>query len=89
MEPKLSAFDLRTELNHQAHSFTAQVDNSKVRLKFQIDNSVPQFVKGDQGKYLQILANIVGNAIKFTPTGFIDVDLSRPAVKTSWNLLRA
>ena len=76
LEPKLSAFDLRTELNHQAHSFTAQVDISKVRLKFHIDDSVPQFVKGDQGKYLQILANIVGNAIKFTPTGFIDVDLS-------------
>lgn len=38
---------------------------------FEISKDVPEFVTGDSLKLKQILTNIIGNAIKFTETGYI------------------
>lgn len=38
---------------------------------FEISKEVPEFVTGDSLKLKQILTNIIGNAIKFTETGYI------------------
>ncbi len=40
-----------------------------------IDSSVPDDLKGDPSHLRQILVNIVGNAIKFTPEGRVDVSV--------------
>lgn len=51
-----------------------------VSFSFRIDSAVPEHVCSDEAKILQVLTNLVGNAIKFTSSGSIDVtcEVSKP-----------
>jgi len=46
-------------------------------LEVAIDTAVPQFVMGDAGRTRQILVALIGNAIKFTDKGGVNVSVAR------------
>lgn len=48
-----------------------------VKLSYEIDSDLPEGLNGDPGRIRQILFNLVGNAIKFTEKGTIEVFVSR------------
>nr|WP_254638974.1 ATP-binding protein [Cohnella sp. GbtcB17] len=43
---------------------------------FAVEPGVPEFVRGDRFRLQQILANLIGNSIKFTEKGGVDVKVS-------------
>ncbi|MDQ2863364.1 MAG: ATP-binding protein, partial [Bacteroidota bacterium] len=47
-----------------------------LRLRFRIDENIPAFLNGDPYRLNQILVNLIGNSIKFTHEGFVDIDIS-------------
>ena len=49
--------------------------NSKCRLIYDVDSSVPNYIIGDSRRISQVLLNIIGNAIKFTPQGNVALRL--------------
>ncbi|MDY7574127.1 PAS domain S-box protein [Actimicrobium sp. CCI2.3] len=55
----------------QAHALRAR--QGKLKLLLDIDPVMPAEVVGDAGRFRQILTNLIGNAIKFTPAGAVRV----------------
>lgn len=47
-----------------------------LKLKFEIDNSIPQYLEGDQVRFYQILINLLGNALKFTAQGYVKMKIT-------------
>ncbi|MDA5628195.1 MULTISPECIES: response regulator [Agrobacterium] len=58
-----------------------------IELIVRIDASVFGKVIGDAGRFRQIVTNIVGNAVKFTETGHVLVELSARSAETSEAIL--
>ncbi|NSZ12370.1 PAS domain-containing hybrid sensor histidine kinase/response regulator [Agrobacterium fabrum] len=54
-----------------------------IELIVRIDASVSGKVIGDAGRFRQIVTNIVGNAVKFTETGHVLVELSAQSAEAS------
>lgn len=65
---KIEELDLRGPIDFVLSSLKTQADAKLVRLEGDVPKDLP-FVYGDREKVAQILTNLVGNALKFTPEG--------------------
>ncbi|MGB3534943.1 MAG: PAS domain S-box protein [Microcoleaceae cyanobacterium] len=63
--------DLYSLLRSLEGMFTLKAKEKELTLSFECDPDVPQFIQTDQAKLRQILINLLGNAIKCTPTGSV------------------
>ncbi len=71
-----SSFDLRQCLDDALRLVAPNAVKKKLKLECQIDPAVQTHWIGDAGRLCQILANLVGNAIKFTERGEVVVSVS-------------
>lgn len=68
-------FDLYRLIYSIRDMFAIKALNKGVELMLEIAPEVPQYVYGDEGKLRQILLNLVSNAVKFTPKGYITLQV--------------
>jgi signal transduction histidine kinase/ActR/RegA family two-component response regulator len=73
LEIVAEVFELRTVLDDVLRIFDGNARRKGIGLRCEIDPAVPRSVRGDAGRLRQILMNLVGNAVKFTDAGRVDV----------------
>jgi signal transduction histidine kinase/ligand-binding sensor domain-containing protein/DNA-binding response OmpR family regulator len=69
--------ELRTCIEEVLDIFSGKAARGDIDLLYQIDADVPEQIIGDRLRLRQILMNLVGNAVKFTPKGEIFVRVQR------------
>ena len=70
-------FDLHRCVEGVADLLRQQAKKKGLYLNVQFDPDVPRDLRADDGRLRQILMNLIGNAVKFTNSGGVDVLVSR------------
>lgn len=68
-------FNLAEEIRNIQELFSQKVKEKMLSLRLDLDPKIPKIVNGDKVRINQILMNLIGNAIKFTNKGFVELSI--------------
>jgi signal transduction histidine kinase/ActR/RegA family two-component response regulator len=77
VELEITEIDLRELLREMKMFAHGRAANKDVQFKIIIQDPLPRFIKSDPTRLSQILSNLIGNAIKFTSSGFVSLTVSK------------
>ena len=83
----LAPFSPRETTEKVMMLFADRASRKGVDLSVAIHDSVPKQLFGDSGRVRQILINLVGNALKFTHDGHIQIRMQAERIESGWNLV--
>ena len=73
LELDAQPFSLRSVLEDALDLLAAKAAEKKIDLAYQMDDGIPATVIGDVTRLRQVLVNLLGNAVKFTEKGEVEV----------------
>ncbi len=76
MELDPAPFSIGEVIEDVATLVSSKVAEKDLELAVRIDPSLPPVFIGDEGRIRQIVTNLVGNAVKFTETGHVFIDVN-------------
>ncbi|MDM7555306.1 ATP-binding protein [Xanthomonas fragariae] len=88
LELETTTFNLRELLDGVVQLLQRTAEGRQLRLSLDIEPSVRLLVRGDPIRLRQVLGNLIGNAIKFTERGSVDILLRRLGETRAQHLLR-
>ncbi len=81
-------FSLEETVKATVNTLNISANNKGLPLICQIDEYIPPFLKGDPTRLNQILTNLIGNAIKFTYKGMVNVNVRLLTTVHNKNIIR-
>ena len=81
-------FNLRELISETTQMFSLQVHDNQSLMLSLVNDDVPVVVEGDQTRIRQVLINLIGNAVKFTHAGWIEVRVSSRKFENNSVVLR-
>jgi signal transduction histidine kinase/DNA-binding response OmpR family regulator len=81
-------FDLEKEIGTIVELFAPRAASKGVELVVSMPPELPRLVVGDPGRFRQVLFNLIGNAVKFTDSGWIELELSADSLgpRRGWRM---
>jgi PAS domain S-box-containing protein len=76
LELNIEQINLHELVNQVINLFKHQTNLKNIDLILNLDQNVPQYVFADAVRLKQILVNLIGNALKFTSAGKIQLDIN-------------
>ncbi|MDC6390161.1 response regulator [Maribacter sp. PR1] len=73
LEPLNMEFNLKKVINEVMDSLQQSAKENKTKLLLDYDNDIPSHLMSDPLKLSQVFMNLIGNAIKFTRGGIVEV----------------
>ncbi|NMO96565.1 PAS domain-containing hybrid sensor histidine kinase/response regulator [Paenibacillus lemnae] len=84
MELSNDPFSIHGIVGNVMDLFLPKAMEKGIDLRSDIDPQIPELVHGDEGRFRQVLVNLVGNAIKFTDEGRVHIEV-KPAYNAPEN----
>ncbi|KAJ7551245.1 hypothetical protein O6H91_06G006600 [Diphasiastrum complanatum] len=82
-------FDLRHDLEGLVDMFSVQCLDHDIEIILDLADDMPEIVRGDSTRTMQIFANLVANSIKFTSSGHIIIRAQTGGSSSGMNVLGA
>ncbi len=88
LELEITSFNLRELLDGMLQLMQRSAEAKGLRVTLQLDPAVRLPVRGDPVRLRQVLSNLIGNAIKFTARGSVELRVRRLGETPAQHLLR-
>jgi len=88
VEVEQAPVDCRVLVAHVVDLYRWQASEKNIVVTVHCDDRIPRYVMTDEGSLRQVLLNLFSNAVKFTSTGSIDVQLEVVEAPRGVDLLR-
>jgi PAS domain S-box-containing protein len=73
LDIEIVPFSLKEVIDNVVNIFESQAAKKKIKITTFIDQELPANLLGDPQRMTQVIANLVGNAVKFTAAGYIQL----------------
>jgi len=84
---KLTSFPLNETLTSVVNAFYLDAKSKQIDISINVDEDVPKLLMADRDALRQILFNLVGNAVKFTEKGKIEVGVKKEKSEDKSNMV--
>jgi PAS domain S-box-containing protein len=79
-----NSVNIRDLLKDVFRLFIIKFEEKKLKFDISVNNRVPDFLMLDEARFRQVLVNLIGNAVKFTEYGSIDVFINTTNEKSDY-----